>query len=223
VGILKEFEAQLPARCRKIFTSWREPADIQHYLNSVPYVGEERDRCPLDVMKDAQCHCLDGGLLAALGLRRMGFPGLLIDLVPASDKMGRKLDDDHVLAVFRRAGCWGAVAKSNFAWLRYREPVYRTLRELVMSYFEVYFNVEGLKVLRGYTRPLDIVLFDRVDYACSESGAAALYQTLYRRKPVPIISRQAEQQLQRLDSRAYESGTVGTDMHWVFQPKKTTN
>lgn len=217
MNLVREFEADLPASLRTTLRSLKSPADIQRYLDSLPYVGEERNRCPADVMRDGQCHCLDGGLLAAVALRRIGDPGLLIDLVPAYDRNGHQLDDDHVLALFRRRGHWGAVAKSNFAWLRYREPVYRTLRELAMSYFEVYFSIDALKSLRGYTRPLDISKYDHLGYASSEAGAAALFKQLYRRKMIPLISRQAAGQLQAIDQRAYDSGTVGTDMHWVYR------
>ncbi|MFH1185816.1 MAG: hypothetical protein V1755_12390 [Chloroflexota bacterium] len=219
MGTLNQFEGCLPAHLRATFRAFRTPADIQRYLDSVPYVGEERDRCPLDVMKDAQCHCLDGGLFAALALRRIGYPGLLIDLVPAHDRKGQKLDDDHVLAIFRRHGAWGAVAKSNYAWLRYREPVFRSLRELVMSYFEVYFSIDGIKTLRGYTRPLDISRYDHLEYAWIESGATELYKALYRRKPISLISKQAAADLLPIDERALASGTVGVDLGWVFRPK----
>ena len=220
MGILNEFQDRLPERIRATFRGFKTPADIQQYLDSVPYVGEDRDRGPLDVMKDAQCHCLDGGLFAALALRRIGHPGLLIDLVPAHDRRGRPLDDDHVLAVFRRNGGWGAVAKSNYAWLRYREPVFRSLRELAMSYFEVYFSIDGLKTLRGYTRPLDISRYDRLEYAWNEAGATALYKALYRRKPIRLISDRAAAGLLPTDERALASGTVGVDFGWVFRPKK---
>ena len=219
MSIIAEFESRLPARLRAAFRSLNEPAAIQRYLDRLPYVGEFRDRCPLDVMRDGQCHCLDGGLFAALALRRIGYPGLLIDLVPAKDRRGASIDDDHVLAVFRRRGAWGAIAKSNYPWLRYREPVHRTLRELVMTYFEVYFSVSGAKALRGYTRPLDISIYDRLDYAWDETGAAQLYKALYRRKPSWLISKYAETHLQPLDRRAYESGTVGVDFNWVYRPK----
>ncbi len=218
--VVSEFEARLPANSRNAFRSFKRPIDIQRFLDSLRYVGEERDRCPLDVMKDGQCHCLDGGLFAALALRRIGDPGLLIDLVPAHDKRGRKIDDDHVLAVFRRYGLWGAVAKSNFPWLRYREPVYRSLRELVMSYFEVYFSLDSVKALRGYTRPFDISRFDPLDFAWDETGAAALYKSFYSRKVVTLIARQTEALLESVDQRAYDFGVLGVDLNWVYRPRK---
>ena len=218
MSVLAEFERRLPAGPRREFRSFRTPVDIQHYLDSLPYIGEERDRCPLDVMRDGQCHCLDGGLFAALALRRIGEPGLLIDLVPLRDERGRNLDDDHVLAVFRRDGCWGAVAKSNFPWLRYREPVYRNLRELVMSYFEVYFSVERLKVLHGYTRPFDISRLDASGYAWDEAAAGRLYRAFYARREVPVVSGESVRQLQPVDPRAYESGTLGVNWDWVYRP-----
>ncbi len=219
MSTIGEFQARLPADLRRKFRSLNSPYTIQRYLDELPYIAEERDRSPLDVMKDGQCHCLDGGLFAALALRQLGEPGLLIDLVPARDERGNNLDDDHVLAIFRRHGAWGAIAKSNFAWLRFREPVYRSLRELVMSYFEVYFSIQALKVLRAYTRPLDISRYDRLEYAWSEAGAVELYGILYRRKAIPLITKRAAAELQPLDERAFQSGTVGVNWEWVYRPK----
>ncbi len=217
---IAEFEKRLPAGPRDAFASLDSPIAIQRYLDELPYVAEERDRCPLDVMQDRQCHCLDGGLFAAVALRRIGEPGLLLDLVPARDSKGNSLDDDHVLALYRRRGAWGAIAKSNFAWLRFREAVYRSLRELVMSYFEVYFSIQGVKVLRGYTRPLDISRYDHLHYAWDEAGARQLYRQLYRRKAIPLISATAASELQSTDRRAYESGTLGVNWDWVYRPKE---
>jgi hypothetical protein len=219
MSLVSEFEARLPAPLREKFKSLTSPIEIQRYLNGLPYVGEERDRCPLDVMKDGQCHCLDGGLLAALALRRMGEAGVLIDLVPGKDSQGRNLDDDHVLALFRRHGRWGAVAKSNFPWLRYREPVYRTVRELVMSYFEVYYSVAAIKALRGYTRPFDIARFDELDYAWDEQGARSLYKKFYARKEIGLIPPESEALLEPVDKLAYDSGILGVNWDWVYRPK----
>src|SRR5690606_26443876 len=98
-------------------------------------------------------HCVDGALFAATALRRLGLPPLVVDL--RADR-----DDDHVIAVFRRRGLWGAVSKSNFVLLRYREPIYRSLRELALTYFEFYYSIEGKKTLREFSRPLDLRTFD---------------------------------------------------------------
>jgi hypothetical protein len=220
MSLVTEFEARLPTPHRRTFQSLQRPIDIQRYLDSLAYVGEERDRCPLDVMKDKQCHCLDGGLFAALALRRIGDPGLLTDLVPAKDPNGRKLDDDHVLALFRRHGRWGALAKSNFPWLRYREPVYRSPRELVMSYFEVYYSVTGLKALRGYTRPMDIARYDALEYAWDERGAKLLYKRFYSRREIALISAESEPLLEPVDKLAYDSGILGVNWDWVYRPEK---
>ncbi len=220
MSVVTEFESRLPAKQRKIFQGLRSPIEIQRYLDSLPYVGEERDRCPLDVMKDQQCHCLDGGLFAALALRRIGDPGLLVDLVPLKDAMGNKVDEDHVLAVFRRHGFWGCVAKSNFPWLRYRDPVYRSVRELVMSYFEEYFSEKGLKVMRGYTRPFDISQYDKWNYAWEEAGAVQLYKRFYARKPVTVVTPETEKLLQPVDQKEYDSAFLGIDWQWVYHYKK---
>ena len=219
MSLVSEFEARLPTPLKEKFRSLTSPIEVQRYLDSLPYIGEERDRCPLDVMKDGQCHCLDGGLLAALTLRRTGEAGILIDLVPGKDSQGRNLDDDHVLALFRRHGRWGAVAKSNFPWLRYREPVYRTVRELVMSYFEVYYSVAGIKALRGYTRPFDIARFDELDYAWDEQGAKRLYKKFYARKEIRLIPPESEALLEPVDKLAYDSGILGVNWDWVYRPK----
>lgn len=220
MSLITEFESRLPAGLKREFRSLKSPIDIQRLLDRMAYISEERDRCPLDVMKDRQCHCLDGGLFAALAMRRIGDPGLLIDLAPLADSKGRPLDDDHVLAVFRRHGRWGAVAKSNFAWLRYRDPVYRSLRELVMSYFEAYFSVDAVKVLRGYTRPLDISRFDGWNYVWDEEGAGKLYKRLYSRAVIPIISPESAALLEDPDQLEYDSGFLGVNMDWVYRPPK---
>jgi hypothetical protein len=220
MSLVTEFEKRLPAALRSTFRRLRSPIDIQRFLDSLAYVGEERDRCPLDVMKDQQCHCLDGGLFAALALRRIGDPGLLVDLVPLKNAQGNKVDEDHVLAVFRRNGRWGCVAKSNFPWLRYRDPVYHNVRELVMSYFEPYFSASSIKVLRGYSRPFDISRCDDLNFAWDEQGAMQLYKKFYSHKPVPLLSTESERLLEPVDQREYDSAFLGIDWTWVYHPEK---
>ncbi len=125
MSFLTEFQSRLPADLRTKFLSLKTPFAIQEYLNTLTYIGEERDRSPLNVMLDGQSHCLDGGFLAALALWRIGFKPLLIDIVPDPGQ-----DDDHVLALYQIDGRWGAVAKTNYINLGFREPVYKNLRIL---------------------------------------------------------------------------------------------
>jgi hypothetical protein len=127
---------------------------VQRALEAMPYHHGATAWSPRRVLREDTAHCLEGAVFAAVALRVLGFPPLLLDLEAVQDT-------DHVLAVFRIDGHWGAIAKSNFTGLRYREPVYRSLRELAMSYFDDYINLRGERTLRAYSRPLDLSRFDR--------------------------------------------------------------
>ena len=211
MNAIADYEKRLPQQLRVLFQGLNSPAAVQAYLDSIPYKAEELDRSPLRVMTDGQAHCLDGGIFAALALWRIGFRPLIIDLVPAPGT-----DDDHVLAVFRVDGAWGALAKSNYPILRYREPVHRSLRELAMTYFEFYFNLQREKTLRAYTRPLDLARFPDPAWMWDEAGIKKISKRLYRLKPVPLISEEAAAQLHVADERSYKAGTYGTDFSWSY-------
>jgi hypothetical protein len=212
MNFLKEFESRLPQKLRKKFLSLDTPFAIQTYLDSMSYVGEERDRSPLNVMLDNQSHCLDGGFLAALMLWRIGFKPLLIDIVPYPGE-----DDDHVLALFQIEGRWGALAKSNYVNLGFREPVHKNLRELVMTYFEHYVAIDQKKVLRGYTRPLDASRYVHLNWALDEQGANTLYyKHFYGRPAVPIVSKSMVKRLSLVTDRNYKSETLFTDLTQSF-------
>jgi len=207
---ISEFESRLTPNLLMTFRHLSNPADIQAYLDGIPYVAEELNRSPLRVMADRQGHCLDGGIFAALSLARLGHRALILDLVP---ELGA--DDDHVLALFQQNGKWGCIAKSNYAFLRFREPVYRSLRELAMTYFESYTNTEKQKTLREYTRPMDLSLF-APDWMWSEIGIAEIEKRLYRRKPIPLISPDDAASLSQSDERFYKANTLGTNFDWAF-------
>jgi hypothetical protein len=132
----------------------RTPAGIQRALDAMPYHIGHTAWSPRRVLREQTAHCLEGAIFAAAALRALGFPPLLLDLEAVQDT-------DHVLAVFRIDRRWGAIAKSNFTGLRYREPVYRDLRELVMSYFDGYMNLRGERTLRAYSAPVNLARFDR--------------------------------------------------------------
>jgi hypothetical protein len=207
---ITEFELRLTPDLLKKFCSLSSPADIQAYLDNIPYVAEELDRSPLHVLTDGQAHCLDGGIFAALALMRLGYRPLILDLVPDPGT-----DDDHVLALYQLSGKWGCIAKSNYAFLRFREPVYRSLRELAMTFFESYTNTEREKTLRGYTYPLDLTGFDQ-DWMWSELRIAEISHRLYCRKTIPLISADDASRLSLADERFYQANTVGTNFEWAF-------
>jgi hypothetical protein len=212
VFFLKEFRSHLSEDLRTKFLSLNTPFVLQEYLDSMPYVGEKRDRSPLNVMMDGQCHCLDGGFFAALALWQIGFEPLLIDLVPDPS-----MDDDHVLALFQVDGRWGAVAKSNYVNLGFREPVYKNLRELVMTYFEHYVSVHQEKTLRGYTRPFDASRYAHLNWAWDEAGANQLYHKhFYGRKAVSLITKRMAKRLNPVTDRAYAAETMYTNLNESF-------
>ncbi len=212
MSFITEFQSHLPVHLRNKFLSLKTPFAVQEYLDSMPYIGEERDRSPLNVMLDGQCHCLDGGFLAALALWRIGFKPLLIDIVPDPGK-----DDDHVLALYQVDGRWGALAKSNYVNLGFREPVYRNLRELVMTYFEHYMSIHQEKSLRGYTRPLDASRYVHLNWAWDEEGANQLYHKhFYGRKSIPLITKRMAERLSPVTDRAYAAETLHTNLKESF-------
>ncbi len=183
----------------------RSPSHIQEYLNGLAYASETIYRCPLRVLHEQTCQCFDGAVFAASLLRRIGYPALILNLLP------NRRDDDHVLALFRHDSHWGAVAKSNFAGLRFREPVYRDLRELVMSYFEHYYNLQREKTLRGYTRPLDLKAFDHAHWMTSDETMHRIAVKLDRSRRYGIITRAMARRLSPLDDRSFSAGIYGTN------------
>ena len=148
--------AHFVAAERAVFRGLTTPEKIQRFLDDLAYNKEhdgETCRSPRRVLRDRTAHCMEGALFGAAALRMLGHPPLLLDFEAVRD-------DDHVLAIFQHRGHWGALAKSNYSGLRYREPVYRTLRELAMSYFEHYYNLKREKTLRNYSRPVNLRRFD---------------------------------------------------------------
>src|SRR5579864_7731957 len=137
-----------PAELRQL-RALKTPHGIQRSLDEMDYHLADTSWSPRRVLRERTAHCLEGAIFAAAALRVNGFPPLLWDLEAV-------FDDDHVLAIFQTAGHWGAIAKSNYSGLRYREPVYRSLRELAMSYFNDYFNLRGERTLRAFSRPVNL-------------------------------------------------------------------
>ena len=181
------------------------PERIQRFIDDVTY-NKEKDgptcRSPRRVLRDRLAQCLEGALFGAAALRVQGWEPLLLDLEAVRD-------DDHVLAIFRQRGCWGAIAKSNYAGLRFREPVYRSLRELAMSYFEHYYNPDGEKTLRTYSRPVNLRRFDRIEWMTAEQDLWPISDYLFSISHSRLLTSGLVRNLNRMDARLMAAGKVG--------------
>jgi hypothetical protein len=198
---------------RKILRRLTTPAKIQDFLDEeIGYNREPRGATcysPRTVLREKRAHCMEGAVLAALALRQLGHPALLVDLEAVRDS-------DHVLAVYRVNGRWGALAKSDYAGLRSREPVYLSLRELAMSYFEHYYNAKGEKTLRAYSRPVNLARFDRtLEWMTTLEEIWGIPGYLCEIPHTSILTKPMERSLAHTDRRLFAAGRVGG----VCEPK----
>lgn len=198
---------------REFLGKLSHPWKVQEWLDSIDYDPDPESRSPRFAMKERRAHCFEGALFAAACLREMGHPPLLVDLRAEND-------DDHVIAVFKEDGLWGSVAKSNFTSLRFREPVYRSLRELVMSYFDFYFNTIREKTLRSYSRPLDLTKFDDRDWMFTEGSLEYIGDELERIVHYPLISKGMVKKLSLASHSMLEAGLLGSKSEGLFRPKE---
>jgi len=186
------------------------PARIQEFLDGLAYRPEDRPAAPRGVIEERRANCFDGALFAAAALRELGHPPLLLD-------MWAVRDDDHVLAVYRVDGHLGAIAKSNFAGLRFREPVHRTLRELVLTYFELYFNTAGEKTLRAHSPVHDLQRYDRYGWTFHAAPLSYVSDVLDSLPHRRILSPATERRLEPVDPRSMEAGMVGTVAEGLYR------
>lgn len=190
-----------PAELRT-FRSFKTPAGVQKFLDSLSYHLADTSWSPRLVLRERTAHCLEGGIFAAAALRVLGFPPLVWDL--EADQ-----DTDHVIAIFKVRGCWGAVAKSNFTGCRYREPVYRTLRELAMSYFNIYFNLRNERTLRRYSNPVNLSRFDHLHWMTSERPIWFIAEHLCEIPHCDLLTSRQARELTRIDQRTRKAEMVG--------------
>jgi hypothetical protein len=192
----------------RALSALRTPVGIQRALESMPYHIASSAWSPRRVLREWTAHCLEGAIFAAAALRVLGFAPLLLDLEAVQDT-------DHVISVYKLRGHWGAIAKSNFSGLRFREPVYRSVRELVMSYFESYINLRGERTLRAYSRPVNLARFDRSHRGWMTSGDDLWWiaEHLVRVPHTRLLTAGMMQNLSRVDRRSLDAGLVGYQEH----------
>jgi hypothetical protein len=190
-----------PKELRKL-RSLKNPYGIQKLLDAMPYHLADTAWSPRRVLAENTSHCLEGAIFAAAALRANGYPPLIVDLEAEHDT-------DHVLAVYRVDGLWGAVAKSNYTGCRYREPVYRTLRELALSYFDVYFNLRRERSLRTFSRPVNLARFDRRQWMTTGEHLWFIAEYLFTIRHHPLLRPGMARRLHRLDDRSFRAGCLG--------------
>lgn len=190
----------------RLLRSLKTPARIQQFIDALQYQYADTAWSPQRVLRERKGHCLEGALLAAAALRVNGHPPLVMDLEATRD-------DDHVVAIYREHGLWGGIAKSNFAGLRFRAPIYRSLRELALSYFEHYYNLRGERTLRAYSMPVNLTRLDRQHWMTSEDDVWCVPEALIDARHYPLFPHKVARVLPRIDRRSFEAGMHGWVKH----------
>jgi hypothetical protein len=197
-----DFSQQDLRTLRKLKT----PALIQKFIDELTYQYADTAWSPKRVLRERKGHCMEGALLAAAALRVNGHPPLLMDLEAVRD-------DDHVIALYRERGLWGGIAKSNFAGLRFRAPVYRTLRELALSYFEHYYNLRGERTLRAYSRTVHLSQLDSQRWMTADDDVWCVPEALIAARHYALVPDVVSRALTRIDRRSFEAGKYGWMKH----------
>lgn len=191
----------LTPRERALLARHAEPRALQAYINAIPVNHEpDGDTCYTvrQVLHHRRAHCIEAALVAACALWLNGDPPLLLDL-------RAERDWDHVVALFRRRGLWGAISKSNHVALRGRDPVYRNLRELALSYFHEYHNQRGEKSLREYSRAFDLRSLAPAHWVTGEAGAWEVERRIDLSRHYPLIPAAQARYLSRIDAMEWQA------------------
>jgi hypothetical protein len=196
----------------KFLETLNDPDKIQGFLDTVDYNPKYECKSPRWVLKKRSAHCFEGALFAAAALQYNGYKPLIVD-------MKSQNDDDHVLAVFKKDGYWGSIGKSNFTTLRYREPVYRNLRELIMSYFDLYFNMNGYKSLRSYSIPLDLTVYNSLNWTTTDDDLEYIGDKLEKIRHYPVVSEKMIKNLKTASDVVVKAGLMGSKAEGLFKPK----
>jgi hypothetical protein len=190
-----------------------DPDKIQGFLDSIEYNPSYECRSPRHVISKRSAHCFEGALFAAAALEFSGYKPLIADMKAYND-------DDHVIALFSIDGHWGSVAKSNFTTLRYREPVYRSLRELVMSYYDFYFNTDGDKSLRSYSLPLNLSIYNNRDWKTTDEDLEYIGDKLESMHHYPVVNDRMIKNLKRASASILSASLLGSNEKGLFKPRK---
>ncbi len=198
----------------KFLKTLDNPDKIQSFLDSIDYNPNYECRSPRWVMKSRSAHCFEGALFASAALQFIGYKPFIVDMRAVND-------DDHVIAVFKVDGHWGAVAKSNFTSLRFREPVYRSLRELIMSYYDFFFNIDGEKSLRSYSLPFNLTYFSSRHWETTDEDLEYIGDKIESLHHFPVVTGKMIKKLYKASDSMLKAGLLGSRAEGLYKPKKT--
>lgn len=190
---------------RRVFRRLTTPVRIQDFLETIPYSfddGNDMLRSPRRVLRERTAHCIEGALLAAAALYEHGERPLLLDVRSTPD------DLDHVVTLYRAYGRWGAISKTNHAVLRFREPVYQSVRELAMSFYHEYFLHDGRKTMIDFSDPFDVVRRCGVSWMTDENDVWHVAEVLDASRHRPVMSRMQRRPLRRADPIEIAAGKL---------------
>lgn len=182
----------------KVLDKFKTPGDVQSYLSKIPYYDVKGNNfpvhSPLQVVKAGKAFCSEGAFFAAAALRYMGYQPLVLMIKAARD-------EDHFITVFKKGKRWGAISKADYLTLRYREPVYNNVRELVMSYFDFYFRRKyKRKTLRAYTNPVNLKRFDKHDWMNTEKDLSFICYYFDKLKTHKVLTRRMIHRLRPVEN-----------------------
>lgn len=191
-----EIRALLSPRERAVFKKLSTPVRIQNYLEALPQNFSKKSgetcRSPRRILRDKRAYCLEGAIFAAAALAYHGRQPLLMDLQTI------ETDEDHVVALFKEGDLWGAISKTNNPVLRWRDPVYKSVRELAMSYFHEYFLYkDGRKTLRAYSRPFNLSRYTPKHWVVAEESLDWLAEEMDASPHLPVVPKKMIPKLRR--------------------------
>lgn len=205
--------AALPQSLSRLFADLKTPSKVQDYLDALPVNFElsgESNFSPITVLEKNTAHCFEGAVFAAAALAFHGQRPILLDFATGFD------DEDHTVALFKRGKYWGAISKTNHAVLKFRDPMYLSVRELAMSYAHEYYLYDGRKSLRAYSAPFELSKYAPQKWITSGESLDWLMETVSRSRYFPVIPKNFERHLRRaskVELRALEI------VEWEKPPK----
>jgi hypothetical protein len=195
---------------RRFLRSLSTPHRIQNFLDELDYNPVDDAASPRYILLTRDAHCLEGGLLAAAALEFQGLSPLMVSLQAEND-------DHHVITVYKSLSGWGSISKSNTTLLRGRDPIYRSIRELVMSYFEFYFNLNGQKSLYAYSDPIDLNKFNHWEWRTTDNNLVDMGKSFNDIDHFELIGQKELKKLPKVKKSLIDACFLGANQDGLYQ------